>query len=78
MNSINIPMVLPLSPWYNGPGWPPITPTYDEIEMYKDWCKEFVGVDRWNYYGIHKKTPCEFRFKDPKDLLAFRLRFGLW
>jgi hypothetical protein len=47
------------------------------IESYKDWCKEYVGANNWNYYGEHKIVPCEFRFKKSEDLLAFKIRFGL-
>jgi len=51
--------------------------TDKEIETYKEWCKERVGVNGWNYYGKHRKVPCEFRFKRSEDLLAFKLVFGL-
>lgn len=48
-----------------------------EIEVYKEWCKERIGANGWNYYGKHKVVPCEFRFKREEDLLAFKLVFGL-
>lgn len=46
------------------------------IEDYKKWCKENVGPNRWNYYGVYKRVPWVFIFKTPEDLLAFRLTFG--
>ncbi len=57
--------------------WPIVTPTHKEIEVYKNWCKENIGANNWNYYGLYRQIPCEFRFKLPEDLLAFRLTFGL-
>lgn len=48
-----------------------------KLREYKNWCKEFVGANNWNYYGPYKKTPCEFRFKKPEDALAFKLKFCL-
>lgn len=57
--------------------WPPISPTQAQLDIYKDWCKENVGTNGWNYYGIYRKVPCEFRFKRSEDLLAFKLKFGL-
>lgn len=63
-------------------GWSqqPITIYVDwkTIESYKEWCKERVGANNWNYYGEHKKVPCEFRFKRREDLVAFKLVFGLY
>jgi len=56
--------------------WPVLSPTDDEITMYKTWCKEHVGQNGWNYYGQYKKVPYEFRFKCSEDLLAFKLTFG--
>ena len=47
------------------------------VEEYKEWCKETVGANNWNYYGKYRKIPCEFRFKREEDLLAFRMVFGL-
>lgn len=62
-------------------GWSqqPITIYADDklIDVYKEWCKERVGVNNWNYYGKYRKVPCEFRFKREEDLLAFKLVFGL-
>lgn len=62
-------------------GWaqqPIVIYTDDKIiEKYKEWCKERVGVNGWNYYGKYRKKPCEFRFKREEDLLAFRLVHGL-
>jgi len=50
-------------------------PTY--INMLKQWCKECVGVNGWNYFGQYRKVPYEFRFKRSEDLLAFKLAHGL-
>lgn len=47
------------------------------VKEYKRWCSLYVGADRWNYYGYYQRTPGVFRFKDPADALAFRLRFDL-
>lgn len=47
------------------------------LEEYKEWCKERVGANGWNYYGKYRKIPCEFRFKHGEDLVAFKLTFGL-
>jgi hypothetical protein len=62
-------------------GWSqqPITiyPPDGILEEYKEWCKERVGANGWNYYGKYRKRPCEFRFKREEDLLAFRLVHGL-
>jgi len=56
--------------------WPVLSPTYVEVDRYKEWCKENVGANGWQYYGEYKKTPYEFRFRHSEDLLAFRLTFG--
>ncbi len=48
-----------------------------QIEKYKQWCREKIGTNKWNYYGKYRKVPCEFRFKDAGDAVAFRLTFGL-
>ena len=50
---------------------------FDRQEEIKEWCKECVGANNWNYYGLEKKTPCVLRFKRQEDLLAFKLRFNL-
>jgi hypothetical protein len=63
------PRVMPQG-WFLCPDW-------RILETYKNWCKECVGADNWNYYGMHKKVPCEFRFKKSEDLLAFKMKFGL-
>lgn len=63
--------------WRGAPKKVPVYPEYNIVEDYKEWCKERVGTNGWNYYGQHKKRPCEFRFKREEDLLAFKLRFGL-
>lgn len=57
----------------------PITifPPDGVLEEYKEWCKERVGANGWNYYGKYRKQPCEFRFKRGEDLVAFKLTFGL-
>jgi len=65
---------LKTSPW-SGNTWT----EYDwrKLEIYKNWCKKHVGADMWNYYGQHKKIPCEFRFKRGEDALAFKIMFLL-
>ncbi len=50
---------------------------YDKQDEIKEWCKECVGPNQWNYYGLEKKTRCVLRFKRQEDLLAFKLRFNL-
>lgn len=47
------------------------------VEKYKTWCKENVGANNWNYYGIYRKTPLRIRFKRSEDLLAFKLTHNL-
>lgn len=54
-----------------------IYPPPTKIDECKEWCKATVGINGWNYYGIYRKIPCEFRFKRGEDAVAFRLRFGL-
>lgn len=54
-----------------------IFPDEEVINVYKQWCKDRVGVNGWNYYGKYRKVPCEFRFKNPGDLVAFKLTFGV-
>lgn len=58
---------------YSGIAWT----EYDwrKLHKYKEWCKKNVGANNWNYYGQHKRVPCEFRFKRGEDALAFSLRF---
>ncbi|HEY6436120.1 MAG TPA: hypothetical protein VIY47_05995 [Ignavibacteriaceae bacterium] len=58
--------------------WPPIYPDQKLIDELKRWCKETIGTNGWNYYGMYRKIPFEFRFKRSEDLLAFKLTFGLW
>jgi len=55
--------------------WPIESPTNDQIETCKKWCKEHIGSNGWNYYGKYRKIPCQFRFKQREDLLAFKLVF---
>lgn len=73
-------VVLPVKwskhPWTYQDQWPPIWPTPDQLEELKTWCKTNIGPNGWNYYGYYRKVPCEFRFKRPEDLLAFKLTFG--
>ena len=47
------------------------------VRTCKQWCKENVGVDKWNYYGEYKRHPFIFKFKDGQDALAFKMRFGI-
>ena len=53
--------------------WSPLLP-YEEK---KNWCKENLKQDSWNFYGYYQRTPCVFRFENPEDALAFKLRFNL-
>jgi hypothetical protein len=84
--------VTPLAPttstwtWWNTPVFTEATgygrATEAEIKKAREcysWCKHTLGTkdDRWCYFGIHKKTPLEFRFRYEEDLLAFRLANGL-
>ena len=55
-----------------------VYPPEEQINRCKEWCKTVIGNNRWNYYGVFKKVPCEFRFKREEDLVAFKLVFGLW
>ena len=58
-------------------GLPRIThPTVQIVNTCKDWCKETLGTGGWNYYGMYRKIPFEFRFKRAEDMLAFKLIFG--
>lgn len=52
-------------------------PTDAQIEIYKQWCKTHIGSNKWNYYGKYRKVPCEFRFKEEQDAVAFKLTFVL-
>lgn len=52
-------------------------PQQSTLNQYSAWCKERVGPNGWNYFGMYQKVPFEFRFKRQEDLLAFRLTFGL-
>jgi hypothetical protein len=54
-----------------------VYPEHKYVEALKVWCKECIGSNGWNYYGMYRKVPCEFRFKKPEDLLAFKLAHGL-
>jgi hypothetical protein len=74
---IQLPLVWTKHPWFEKTCWPPISPTFEDVEKMKSWCKSNVGTDCWNYYGVHKKVPCEFIFDHEEDLLAFRLTFGI-
>lgn len=47
------------------------------LNEYKQWCKEKVGANGWNYFGQYRNIPYEFRFKKAEDLLAFKLTFGV-
>ena len=53
-----------------------IHPTVQIANTCREWCKETIGTNGWNYYGMYRKIPYEFRFKREEDLLAFKLRFG--
>jgi hypothetical protein len=47
------------------------------IDDLKEWCRVRIGDNKWNYYGMYRKVPYEFRFKRSEDLLAFKLTHGL-
>lgn len=63
--------------WSGQAQWPPYWPEQNYIDNLKAWCKERVGQNGWNYYGMYRKVPYEFRFKRKEDLLAFKMTFGL-
>lgn len=73
-----LPVRFTKNAWSGANQWPPIYPTQEQLDEYKEWCKTQVGANKWNYYGIYRKIPCEFRFKCGEDMLAFKLRFGLY
>lgn len=77
MYRVQLPLVWTRDMWTNTEIWPIVSPSFDELELKKQWCKDVVGANGWNYYGVHKKVMCEFRFKREEDLLAFKLRFGV-
>ena len=78
--SLTYRVVLPVkwtkNTWNDTDMWPPVWPTQAMLDELKDWCKTNIGTNGWNYYGYYRKVPCEFRFKRPEDLVAFKLRFG--
>ncbi len=73
---VALPVKWTKNSWTNKDEWPPVWPTVQQLEDLKNWCKKNVGVNGWNYYGYYRQVPCEFRFKRPEDLLAFKLTFG--
>ena len=77
MFTVQIPIAWTMSCWDGSSRWPHVSPTDSKISQMKHWCNERVGHNNWNYYGIHKKTPCSFKFKKEEDLLAFKLRFDV-
>ena len=77
-HKIIIPITYQLNP--NGwaqQKWVPIYPEQKYIDSLKAWCREYIGVNQWNYFGQYRKVPFEFRFKRSEDLLAFKLTHGL-
>jgi hypothetical protein len=75
--SVQLPTTEVPNPNYYRGGMITVFATDKEVEAYKEWCKERVGANEWNYYGKYRKKPCEFRFKREEDLLAFKLVHGL-
>lgn len=56
----------------------PITTFNNRLaDEYKQWCKEVLGQDNWNYFGEWRLIPYQFCFKREEDLLAFKLKFDL-
>lgn len=55
--------------------WPPILLTDHTEDEMKDWCKTYVGPNKWNYFGMYKPYRFVFHFKQEEDLLAFKLKF---
>lgn len=51
------------------------TQRFKILTSMKEWCKEYIGSNGWNYYGAYRQIPYEFRFKDEADMLAFKLTF---
>ena len=74
---IDFPIVWSRNYYSAADTWPMLYPTDDFIDSMREWCKEVVGPNMWNYYGFGRKIPFEFRFKKEEDLLAFKLRFGV-
>jgi hypothetical protein len=76
---IDHPMIYSISSNETKRGWDYTVSTanYRIAEVYKNWCKENVGPNRWNFYGEWKKIPFEFKFIEEQDLLAFKLKFNL-
>ena len=77
VHRVAVKIVWTKNPWIDRWEWPPVYPTLVQLEGYKQWCKDRVGTNGWNYYGYYRKVPCEFRFKRSEDLVAFKLTFGL-
>lgn len=74
---IQIPTKFDKSHWSGRDIWPPVEPAQAQIDIYKKWCNENAGANNWNYYGMYRRRPFEFKFRRPEDLPAFRLTFGL-
>lgn len=73
---LHLPIKWTKNAWSGLDQWPMVSPIIEDLEKYKVWCKENVGVNNWNFYGMYRKIPCELRFRYQVDLLAFMLTFG--
>lgn len=74
---VQLPIKKERHPWVPGT-YTHVYPSAERINRCKEWCKIVIGSNNWNYYGVYRKVPCEFRFKREEDLVAFKLVFGLW
>jgi hypothetical protein len=74
---IALPVVYSKNTWTGADEYPVLSPKQENLTKYKEWCKDRVGTNGWNYYGQYRKIPFEFRFKRGEDLVAFKLTFGL-
>ena len=74
---IAFPLVYTKNAWSGKDEYPIVSPDQAKIKTCKQWCKDRVGTNGWNYYGQYRKIPYEFRFKNAEDFLAFKLTFGL-
>jgi len=75
MYKVQLPLTTERNPWSGLDTT--IYPLFQDIDKYKQWCKERVGANGWNYYGMYHKNPCVFKFKRAEDLVAFKLVHGL-
>jgi hypothetical protein len=62
-----------VDPWYGT--FRSVDVNYARLNAMQKWCKENVAQDDWNYYGMYKDIPFEFKFRNGEDFLAFKFRF---